>query len=106
MMTEDEFWAALVPVKPVNILYRIYYNEQGDPLFFSQEDLPGLYLDISHELYINPPKHFKIINNSIVLLDTAVVKKLYPTKSGTPCHPQDVSVIVKDTEPNIKWSLR
>jgi len=105
-MTEDEFFAALEPVSPVVKIHRLYYDEQGAPLFFSQEDLPGKYIDIPWEVYINPPKHFKVINNSIVLLDTAIVKKLYPTKGGTPCHPQDISIVVKNTEPNIKWSFR
>jgi len=31
---------------------------------------------------------------------------LYPAKTGIPCHPTDVSIVVKKTEPNIKWSLR
>lgn len=105
-MNEQEFWAALAPIEIKPILYRLYYNDQGNPLFYSQEDLPGNYVDVSREVYVNPPTHLRVVNNKIVVLDTLSVKRLYPTKTGTPCHPADVSVVVKKTESNITWSLR
>jgi hypothetical protein len=105
-MNEEEFWAALAPIKTKPILYRLYYSDQGDPLFYSQEDLPGNYIDITREVYIDPPIHLKVVNNSIVVLKTSTVKRLYTTKTGTPCHPTNVSIVVKETEPNIKWSIR
>lgn len=104
-MNEQEFLAALQPVEPLPILYRLYYNDLGEPLFYSQENLPGNYIDIDREMYINPPTHLRVINNSIVILQTAVIKKLYPGRHGKPCHPLDISVVVDDTKPNIKWSL-
>jgi hypothetical protein len=105
-MNEEEFWAALTPTEPKPILYRLYYDDQGRPLFYSQEDLPGNYIDITREVYVNPPTHIKVVNNSMVVLDTSIVKRLYPAKTGIPCHPEDVSVVVEKTKPNIKWSLR
>lgn len=105
-MNEAEFWAALTPIETKPILYRLYYDDLGNPLFYSQEDLPGNYINITREVYVNPPTHLKVVNNSIVVLDTSTVRRLYPTKTGTPCHPTDVSIVVNDTEPNIKWSVR
>ena len=105
-MNETEFWAAFKPIEAKPILYRLYYDDQGFPLFFSQEDLPGNYIDITREEYVNPPKHFKVINGSMELIETSIVRRLYPTEYGTPCHPTDVSVVVDSSEPNIKWSMK
>jgi hypothetical protein len=105
-MNEDEFWAAVTPTEPRPILYRLYYDKQGLPLFFSQEDLVGNYIDITREEYINPPKHFKVVDGNIVLIETAEVKRLYPSETGVSCHPDDISVVVQDSKTNIKWSMK
>jgi len=105
-MNEQEFWAALTISEIKPILYRLYHNEQGLPLFFSQEDLPGNYIDITREEYINPPTHFKVVGSNIVLIETAEVKKLYPGKIGVPCHPSDICIVVNSSKPNIKWSMK
>lgn len=104
-MNEQEFLAAIQPVELKPILYRLYYDDKGLPLFYSQEDLPGNYIDIDREMYINPPTHLQVVNNSIVILNTSAVSRLYPSEHGQSCHPNDISVVVNDTEPNIKWSL-
>lgn len=94
-------------IKPLNtVYYRLYYDDQDSPLFFSQEDLPGNYIDITREVYINPPKHFKLIDKKIVVLDSAEIKKLKAGSTGTPCHPTDITVVVDQGRPNIKWSLQ
>jgi hypothetical protein len=105
-MNEQEFWEAFKPVEIKSILYRLYYDEQGAPLFFSQEDLPGNYIDITREVYVNPPKHFKVIDGKIELIETSIVRRLYPDENGTPCHPDDISIVVQDSENNIKWSMK
>jgi hypothetical protein len=105
-MNEQEFWSAFKPAEARPVLYRLYHDDQGAPLFFSQEDLPGNYIDITHEEYVNPPKHFKVVNGSIELIETSVVRRLYPTDYGTPCHTKDISIVVHSNEPNIKWSMK
>lgn len=106
-MNEQEFWAALAPLPEVPApLYRLYYDELGNPLFYSMEDLPGKYIAIDHTMFVNPPKHIKIIDGKLVILKIANVSKLHPTGEGTPCHPKDVSIVVKETEANVKWSLK
>lgn len=105
-MNEEEFWAALATSEVKPILYRLYHDDQGLPLFFSQEDLPGNYIDITREEYVNPPKHFKVVNGNMMLIETAEVRRLYPGEYGVSCHPLDIAVVVDDTKPNIKWSLR
>ena len=105
-MTEAEFWAALVPPPdPDPIVYRLYHNEQGEPLFYSPEDLPGNYIEIDQTTFASGPTNVRVINGKIVVIKPAVVHKLVPGDTGTACHPQDVSVVVNDT-PNTKWMLK
>ena len=41
-MTDEEFWQALRNMpEPKPVDYRIYYNEQGELLFYSMEDVPS-----------------------------------------------------------------
>ena len=105
-MTEAEFWAALSPQEVITPTYRLYYDEQGYPLFYSMEDLPGKYIEIDHATYINTPTHARVINNKLVITHRPSVVKLRPGKLGTSCYPGDVSIVVSEHEPNIKWSLR
>jgi len=105
-MNEQEFWAALKPIEIKPILYRLYYDDHGAPLFYSQEDLPGNYIDIDREIYLNPPTHVKVVNNSLKILNTSFVKKLTRDEIGTACHPQDISVIVNESKPHIKWTIK
>jgi len=106
-MNEQEFWAALAPLpEPPAPLYRLYYDDIGNPLFYSMENLPGKYITIDHATFVNPPKHIKIVDEKLVVLKIANVSKLHPAGEGTPCHPGDVSVVVKETEANVKWSLK
>jgi hypothetical protein len=105
-MTEAEFWAALAPVEILPVFYRLYHDDHGFPLFYSMENLPGKYIDIDQETYANPPTHTRVIDGKLVLTYNPTVVKLRPSKVGTPCHFSDVSIVVSEQEPHIKWSLR
>lgn len=104
-MTEEEFWAALAPTVPATIFYRLYYDEQGFPLFYSQEDLPGNYIDIDHATYVNPPKHVRVVDNKLIVTTFTEVTKLVHYVGGTPCHPSDVSIVVDIEKPFTRWKL-
>lgn len=107
-LTEEKFWEILtapaLPAAPV--VYRLYHNDQGEPLFYSTEDLPGNYIEIDQITFANSPTNIRVKDGKLAVIKTAVVSKLVPSDTGTACHPQDVSVIVNDTSPNIKWKLK
>ena len=106
-MNEQEFWAALAPLPaPPDPVYRLYYNELGDPLFYSMENVPGNYINIDHETYQTAPPHIRVIDGKLVILKTSVVHKLKPGETGVTCDPQDVCVVVDESHPHIKWSLK
>ena len=105
-MTEEEFWSALAPVAaPTPAVYRLYYDEQGNPLFYSPEELPGNYIEIDQLTFASSPTNIKVVNGKMVVLKTATVSKLVPGEIGTPCYPRDVSIVVDESQPNTKWSL-
>ena len=107
-MTEEEFWAALAPLpKPKPLVYRLYYDNTGLPLFYSMEDLPGEYIEIDRATFGNSPVNIKVVNGQITYLKIAtVLRRLQPSKSGTPCHITNISIVVDPSEPHIKWKLQ
>ena len=104
-MNEEEFWAALQPIEIKPVFYRLYHDEQGLPLFFSQEDLPGNYLDLDQTTYNTPHTHIRVIDGKLVTLDTNVITKITPTTYGVPCHPHDVSIVVGTALPHVNWNI-
>lgn len=106
-MTEEEFWAALQPVadRPVPI-YRLYHDEQGNPLFYSTEDCPGNYIDVDPETYANAPTNVRVVDGKMKIIKTVLASKLKPNREdGTLCHPADIAIVVDGNQPHIKWSL-
>ena len=104
-MNEQEFWKAYQPIEIKPVIRRLYYDNQGLPLFLSQEDLPGNYIDIDEETFHNLPKKIRIISGKLTIIDTCVVTKLTVSDNGTPCHPHDISIVVGENLPHKKWSL-
>ncbi len=103
-MTEQEFWDILhAPVISCPIFYRLYHDN-GVPLFFSMEDLPGTYIEIDHETYSRNNSNVRIHNGCIIEFSQNIVSKLAPGKTGTPCHPDDVSIVVAQDQPHQRWS--
>ena len=106
-MTEEEFWAALVPTPAAQPpSYRLYYGELGEPLFYSMENNPGKYIEVDHATFTNPPTHCRVVNGVLKVLNTTSVTKLYPGDTGTPCHPSNVSIVVDEVQPHKKWILK
>ena len=107
-MTPEEFWAILhAPVETKPIFYRLYYNDDGTLLCYSMEDLPGNYIEIDAETFNRRPSNIRIVDGKLKEIKLAsLVKKLVPGTEGIPCHPDDICIVVKETEPNTKWSIK
>lgn len=91
--------------EPKPIFYRLYYNEQGVPLFYSMEDLPGTYIELTQEQYAQGKSNIRVRNGKIVELTWTTSYKLVPGQTGTPCDPRDVAV-VSNTDSATHWSKR
>jgi hypothetical protein len=107
--TEQNFrlaWAEPIPIT-APIFFRLYYNEYGAPIFYSMEDLPGNYIDIDAATYQLSSHKVRVIDGTLVhIKPKKIVTKLVPCSNGTPCSLDDISIIVSEQQPHVKWSLK
>jgi hypothetical protein len=105
-MNAEEFWAILHAMpEPQPVFWRLYYNEQGDPITYSMENIPGTYIDVDPETYARAPFNVRVQAGRLIELKSAV-RRLAPTDSGTACHPDNVAIVVVEKEPHQRWSMK
>jgi hypothetical protein len=104
-MTPEDFWSILHSMpEPQPVFYRLYYNDQGQPLFYSMEDRPGTYIEIDQETFARSASNVRVRDGKLVEVTWATTTKLVPGNSGSPCHPDNVAVIVAEDQPHTRWS--
>ncbi len=104
-MTEQEFlefWRNYEWIDTKPVYFRLYYSDSGEPRFYSHEELPGKYIDVTPTQFALQDRSVKIIDGKMVSQRTARMTKIVPATSGTLCHPADVSVIVVN-QPGQYW---
>ena len=108
-LTTENFWQVfsnLEPWTPPVVFWRLYYDEHGRPLFYTQEDKPGNYIDVTPEQYQLGDMTVRVKNGKLIKLSAPPTTKLVPNESGVACHPSDVTVVVAESQPHTKWSQR
>jgi hypothetical protein len=102
-VTPEEFWDILHNTpEPLPVFYRLYYNDSGQPVCYSMEDLPGNYIDIDAETFGLAPLNVRVVDGRLKYITTRTSDKLVPGNTGTMCHPQSVAVVV--TQHGTPWS--
>lgn len=101
----EDFWKSYVWPEPATIFYRLYYNDQGMPIAYSMEDLPGKYIEITAEQYAVSDPHVRVKNGQLIKTTTCAISKLIPAADGTPCAVDNIT-IVENTQHNQKWKLK
>jgi hypothetical protein len=107
-MTEEEFWSILKDVtEPKPIFYRLYHNDDGSPIIYSMEVLPGNYIEVDPSTYALAPFNVKVIDGKLTYIKPVItVKKLQPNDlTGTACDSRDVCVVVDTDQTHIKWTM-
>jgi hypothetical protein len=107
-LTEKEFWSALKSIPtPAPVFYRLYYNDDGTPIIYSMEKLPGNYIEVDQQTYVLSAFNVRVVDGKLVYIKPIItVKKLQPnTVTGIACAPHDVCVIVGSDQPHIKWTI-
>lgn len=107
--TTENFWQVwnnLEPWQPPVVFWRLYYDESGNPLFYTQEDLPGNYIDVTPEQYQRASMQVRVVNNKLVEINKPTFKKLMPSTTGTPCDPTNVAIVVDLNQPHQCWRIK
>jgi hypothetical protein len=107
--TTENFWKVWNEFKwpdPVPASYRLYYNDDGTPKCYTMEDMPDKYIEVDAETFARRPWNVRVDNEKLIIIDPVVtVQKLQSNKDlGTPCHPQDVCVIVSKNQSHTLWN--
>jgi hypothetical protein len=104
-MTNEEFWKILADVPATAPLhYRLYHDQNGVPLFYSMEDLPGTYIEIDQDTYTRNPSNVRVHSGKLYELTEKITTKLTHSNTGTPCDPTDVCIVVTETHQHQRWS--
>lgn len=101
----EQFWKSFDWPQPKAISYRLYYDDQGFPLSYTMEDLPGKYIEITAQQFQESSPHVRVKDQQLIKLTHSAIRKLTPAIDGTCCHPDNVAVIVPESESNTKWKI-
>jgi hypothetical protein len=86
--------------------FRLYYNVNGEVLFYSCEQPEGNYIVVDASTYAECRHDLKIFNGSIVRNILGSVYKLVHGDTGLACASEDISFVVDSTYTNmIKWGI-
>ena len=106
-LTPENFWAILaaMPQSP-SVYLRLYHDDSGLPLFYSHEDQPGKYIDLTPEQFALRDLQVRVINGVLTPRNRPVPPKLVPSDQGTPCDPDDVAIVVSAQQTHQRWKLK
>jgi hypothetical protein len=91
--------------EPKPISYRLYHDDQGQPLFYSMEDLPGTYIEVDQSIYVTSPGNVKVADGKLIVIPPGIsVTKLRPDATqGIVCDKRDICVVVDSDVPHQRW---
>jgi len=90
--------------EPQQPFFRLYHDDQGNPLFYSMAYESGTYIELTPEQYHRNNSNVRVRDGKLVEVSWQTTFKLVPGDSGSPCHPDNVAVIVAEDQPHTKWS--
>jgi hypothetical protein len=70
------------------------------------EDCPGTYIEIDQTTFARGATNVRVQDGKLIEITWATTTKLVPGNSGSPCHPDNVAVIVTEDQPHQRWSKK
>lgn len=87
--------------------YRLYYNPNGSPRYYSMENLEGTFIYVDQQTFENCRYDIQVINGKIRSLSENIVSKYRPalTESETTIRTDstDISIVVSQSDDFILW---
>lgn len=88
--------------------FRLYYDDNGDVLYYTCDNPIGNFIIIDAQTYAECRFDIKIIEGKIVKQNRYSIMKLVPDSEGTNCIAEDVTIIADENYigNTIKWKLK
>lgn len=108
--TTKNFWEAwnnFVWPEIKTVSYRLYYHADGSPDFYTMEDLPGQWIEVSQQVYVSSPRNVRVIDGELRFIPvTKRFQKLQPNKeSGIRCDIRDICLVIDQQSSGTLWKL-
>jgi len=102
-----EFWQSFQWPEIQPVAYRLYYDDEGRPIIYTMEDLPGTYILVDQATYIYGSFGVRVVDGKLIILEPAITtKKLQPSQDqGTSCDPRDICIVVNEDAKHQKWNI-
>ena len=106
--TTENFWRVWNSFQwpePKPVFYRCYYLEDGTPDFYTMEDLPGSWIEVTKEVYLLSPRNARVVDGQLQIFEVKkTVTKLKPNQTqGIDCDPRDICLVIEKGIKSLKW---
>lgn len=107
-LNADNFWSILTAIpEPKHIGHRLYYDQNGNPIAYSMEEMAHEYIDIDADTFWRADMTARVVDGKLIFKQPKItVNKLQPANHGTPCDPKDVCIVVSQDQPNQRWTIK
>jgi hypothetical protein len=102
----DDFWENYQwPEPPTEPEYRLYYDDQGAPIAYTTQDMPGKYIVVTAHEHAMASRRVRVKDGKLQPYRSNAATKLRPhPEQGVPCHRDDVTVVVDQQQPHQRWA--
>jgi hypothetical protein len=97
---DEEFYRLLKPIIPIEIEYRVYYDENGNIYRCSMiNHEPGEYIVVSKEQY-DLPHHYRVVRGRMVKIDPLALYsvQLHKSTTGFPVVAGHAGILIEDED--------
>ena len=86
--------------------FRLYYDAQGCPITYTNEDLEGDYVEVDGPTYMSGDMNIRVRDGQIIKFLLQTYKKLKPGSTGTACVNGNVTIVAPADYPKqTLWRL-